>query len=308
MQFDRRQSLKLFMAAAVAAPELAMSSADEAETLRKLIYDLPIRTFDHDGDVDVYAKLRPIYFNAKANGLAFERIAKHYIDSKELWAGETCLAIGYGWWRAESSKTGRLKVARVGQKLAKRLIADRPDHPSGYLWEAVFVGVEALTLGILDSLYLVPAYQHALAQVSKIDATYFYGFSNMLLAKILIKTPRKPLSIGNLDEAIEWLERGRALQQYKVAVWYVFYAEALYLTKGLKPALHMLDAMRAEVRPDNVATAVMLDQSLFDAAYFERVVRENRYNKYTWDPILIPAQPTPAAELRRYGLDVGDTV
>lgn len=307
---SRREALAavgyyLALSSLPALPTIAHGESSD-DALRELVYSLPIKDFDYYGPIETYARLRRLYYNARANGLCFERLSKHYLASNEAWAAETCLAVGYGWWRAESSQAARLKVARLGQKFAGKIIGDFPDSPVGYCWQAVFVGVEALTLGILDALHLIPNYQKALARVNAINPAYFYGFSTLLLAKILLKTPPKPLSIGNLEDAQQLLEQGRPMQQGKLAIWYLFYAELLYQTQGLDAALAKLNEMRDQVKPENVATAVILDQTLFDAAYFERVLRENRYNKYTWDPIMIPAKPTPAKDLLKYGLKVED--
>ena len=156
----------------------------------------------------------------------------------------------------------------------------------------MFLGVEALTLGILNALQLIPTYEKRLQASVERDPDYFYSMAAILRAKILIKTPPRPLSIGNVSKGLKVLDNVSQSARNKMAIWHLFYAEGELLLEGPGVALKRLHGIQDSVLPVDIATAVTLDQTLSDAVYFESVIEKKKYNKYTWDPVLIPAKPS----------------
>lgn len=243
------------------------------------------------GSLDNYAKLKPLLFDYdRCKGLV-SRLWDAYGKNRSLQHGEWTAIYTYCWWRTAPNRAERIKVAKVGQKVAAKLAEDFPDSPVGHQWLAIHMGLEILSVGVVDALHAVPSLRKSLERAMAIDANYFYGLPTLILAKVYAKLPQFPVSIGDLDHALALLERIRPLQEKTFAIWYLFLAETIYLKSGAEPALKVLDRIADNVVPKDSATAYLKESTLNDARILRAKLATGSYERYLWDPLLEVAQP-----------------
>ena len=263
-------------------------SQQSAESVLKL----PVKLYNPYGPVENYWKyLRPIFYDSGYGRAYIERLWRIYRRDGDPDIGEWVLQGVYLWWRAHEAQSERIKVAQIGQKMAVEFANNYPRAAPGHVMGAVFFGAEALSRGVLNAIHLVPKVDERLRATMEIDPEYMYGLAPCLLAKMYTKVPPFPMSIGDLDKAYEFLKTAEPVAKGTFAPWYLFRAEADLHRYGHEKAFETLARMKSEVKPENVATTYLLDSMLHDAEEFRRVMRDGTYNKYTWDPVLVPAQP-----------------
>lgn len=282
-----RRRLLTGAAAGLAVPMVPMTvNADLVARVR----ELGLERFLPRAAPDNYIRyLAPLTQQADALArILVQRFVKAFRATGDLVYGETALMQVFVWWRAETSPEQRLRIARLGISLADDFAAVSSTHPAGPFWRAVHLGSLALTRGILDSLRYVPEVQEGLRITIQRSPDYFHRMPSLVQAKLLMKAPPFPVSIGNLRRSVELLERTPEATRRHNALWYLFRAEAALQLDGEPACLDYLDRMAREVTPVDVATAFLLDSSLGDADAFREVLARGQYNKYTWDPLLEP--------------------
>jgi len=283
---NRRQTLTT--AAATAA--LMVPNHAGTNTALEAVDHLPAVALDIYAPPEIYDRyLRDIFLDSAA---AKELVGRHmqlFERSGRPEHGEAFISRFYVWWRTLHDSKQRIRAATAGRKFSKQFAARFADHPAGYHWEAVFLGLEALSRGILNSLQWVPRIMEAAEHSTSVDASYFYGNAVTTIAKLYLKAPPFPMSIGNREKAIAALERARPHQEGTFALWYLFYAEAL-LQQDREAAFAMLDRIETDVTPIDVTTAYVLDTTRADVRKLRQAIDAGTYDKYTWDPLLEPAQ------------------
>lgn len=279
----RRRS---FLAATVAM-FAARSGVAAASTSR--IAQLPLEFFDPRRPVDKhYATTRTIMIvPAEAEALV-ARLWQVFLETSELKYGEWALMYTLNWWRAVDLGAPRVRTSRIGIRMAQAITQQFPSKSMGPFWTAVFVGAESISRGILDAIQNVPEFQRNLAIAEKEDPSYMYGSPILLQAKMFIKLPPFPVSIGDLDKGVDYLERARPHAERKMAFWDIFLAEAVYLKSGRDACFQILDRIAEHVKPVDGATMFVYEMTLSDAASMRAAITNGTYNKYTWDPMLSP--------------------
>lgn len=279
---------------AVAQPGLPAAAAADADLWRR-IAEAPLSDFRTDGPIAAWnGWMRSIYFNPELIRALLEREWKAFVAGDEK-AGPQALGHVYVWWRLAEAKEDRIRISQVGRKMAQEVRSRMPEHPAGYLWAAVFLGTETLSRGVLDALYLMPEFRRNLAAAAAIDPDYFYGTAQMLEAKLYIKLPPRPLSLGDLARGREILKKSEARLRTRYAYWHLFAAELELQRSGIAAARAILDKIATEVHPVDVTTAWVKESSLVDAERLLAAVSDGSYNKYTWDAQLFPARPWQGA-------------
>ncbi|RMF12723.1 MAG: hypothetical protein D6761_12265 [Candidatus Dadabacteria bacterium] len=282
---SRRQLLVQTAAGIAAAANPLRAQAAPSIATVPLDYLDPARPLDH-----VYEIMRPTLFDLGQAQIAIERSWKAYTRSGDAKYAEWASLYAFNYWRMVDLGDARIRAARIGTKLTQQFRADHPEHPGGHFWSATFLGLEAISRGILDATQLIPEYQKHLERAAAMDETYFYASPLIGLAKLYVKAPRFPVSVGNLDRGLEYLEKARPYQEKHFAIWYVFKAEADYLKTGdTAQAIRWLDAMRS-VRPVDSATQYALEMSIQDGVSLRKAISGGDYNKFKWDPLLTPLQ------------------
>jgi hypothetical protein len=259
--------------------------------LRRRVAEAPLGDFRTDGSLAAWnGWMRSIYFSPELIRALLEREWKAFLAGDEA-AGPQALGHVYVWWRLAEARDDRIRIARIGQKMAEEVRARLPKHPAGHLWGAVYLGTETLSRGLLDALYLIPEFRANLAAAVAIDPDYYYGTGHMLEAKLYIKLPPRPLSLGDADRGREILEKSAARQRSRYAYWHLFMAELELQRSGIAGARAILDRIAGDVKPVDVTTAWAKETSLVDAERLLTAVADGSYNKYTWDAQLFPARP-----------------
>lgn len=286
-----RRDLLFAGAAGLATAALPQSLLAAPPDIRQRLQAVPLATFDPYGPRTHYDELlRHAYFDADLCRVIVERLWGAYQQDGAAAVGRMAMYNHYIWWRTLADRHARIRYSLAGARMADRFIGDHPGDPYGYLWRAVFTGTEVLSRGVLDALQLIPTFQKQLERSRTIDPAIIYSLSGLLLAKMYIKLPPFPVSIGNVARGLEILEELRPVQEGVYAFWYLFRAEAALGREGSEEAFAWLGRL-SEVRPRDMQGAYALDSTLADAETFRLAVRNGSYNKYTWDPYLEPARP-----------------
>ena len=79
----------------------------------------------------------------------------------------------------------------------------------GYVWGAMFIGLEMLARGVLNSLNMLPMLDEKLKIAESKYANYYHGMSALMRGKLLIKAPTFPVSVGNFSKGMATLENAR---------------------------------------------------------------------------------------------------
>ncbi len=227
-------------------------------------------------------------FNTPAD---IERAARtawdQFAATSDFQYGHWGLLYTYLWWQSLPVGQPRIKTAIIGRKMADKLAAFRPDHPAGHMWGANFFGFEALSRGILNSLQMVPELLRRLDRAEQVDPTYLDGLVYLARAKLYIKLPGFPMSVGSLDKGYKYLEQARSMQESRYALWYVVLAEAEFERRGRDAALAALDGID-NVCPYDRQTRYTYELSKYLAGKFVAAIQDGSYDRYTWDPLLEP--------------------
>lgn len=292
IHFDlsRRQTLFAGLALAL-APKPSRAELLPAGTT---VASAPLSYLDPARPLDAnYAIVRPTLFDVKMAKIAIERCWNEYNKTKEAKYAEWAALYCFNYWRLAQLGEPRIQAARIGLKLSQQHKTDYPGLVAGHFWTATFLGLESISRGILDAAHLIPEYQRHLAEAEKIDSTYFYAAPIIAQAKLFVKAPKFPVSVGNLEKGLEYLEKARPYQEHIFALWYVFKAEADYLISGDKELTFAnFEQMLKKVKPIDSATQYTLEMSIQDAKGLRQAVEAGTYNKYKWDPLLTPLKIT----------------
>ncbi len=280
---NRRKLLQTGAAGVVLAHAGSLRAQSVSDTLR----NAPIEALDPFGPPSNYPHIRPLFFEPEAGRAAVERFWREYESGKDLRMAERAFIYAFAWFRAERSQERRLQILKISQRMAAVVSQDHGRHPAGPVWGSVFLGMEAVTSGILNTLRLMPVYKNLLEKAQQIDPDYYYGISGLLRAKLYTKAPPFPVSVGNPAKAWPELERMERLAKGVWSTWYLACAEAELARGGKVAAYRWLDRMSAEVKPRLAHLAYDLEIAKRDAASFRDVVEAGTYDKYTWDPVTV---------------------
>ena len=262
------------------------------DTARPAVSRVDLDRFDPLGAKENYFSfLRPILFDIGKGKPYLDGLWQAWRKTGDPKYGEWALIGMFILWRV-LPKEQQVRFARAAQKMADLYAQEVPRSPAGYVWGAIAFGLEALAAGVLDSVHLAPAIQERLERAVEIQPDYMYGIAQQVAAKLYIKAPSFPVSVGNIKKGYRYLEIARPYAEKHFAPWYVILAEAEYISNGRDAAAHILERMEAEVQPKNVAEAYSLDTMLSDGRRFLEAVDRGKYNKYFWDSFLLPAQPS----------------
>ncbi len=284
LTFKRRTAL---LASGAAAAQAVLPSR-----ARSSVADLPVDSFDPMRPLDhLYEQIRPALFDQQFAQAVVERMWRQFKSTGDPRYAEWAMMYTYNLWRMVPLGQPRARTARIGLRMAGEFKNARPNSVVGPFWSAIYIGLDALSRGILETVQNLPEFQRLLDFAEEIDPNYIYGMVLTAQAKMLIKVPPFPISVGNIDKGMEYLERAKPLQEGVFALWYLFLAEARYLQEGPESWFATLDLMKADVKPVDGASAFVLETSLIDGAALRKAIETNTYNKYKWDPLLTPIVP-----------------
>jgi tetratricopeptide (TPR) repeat protein len=192
---------------------------------------------------------------------------------------------GYAYWRIlprEEKENFSRALYTMGKEIADKI----PLSPTGYMIQTAATGLSVLTAGVLNALHLLPIYRKNLQEAINRKPDYFWGLPYILLGAMYLKAPPFPLSIGDLAQAESALRKAEPLSRRKYAFWYIFYIEYLYLSSGIDKAREYERELLREVVPPTSYLAYIWDTAVVDVKNFFSAVKENRYDKYLYSPLL----------------------
>lgn len=269
---------------------IAQAAKPTADELRHLAETVPLEVVCMYAPASNYNAVRWLAFDADLMKRIVERHWQAFGQSGDAELGEWGLAQAYIWWRTTATRDDRVRVAITGRKMAEAFRGKHHTHPAGLFWSAAFMGMEALSRGLLNALHMVPQFQSNLDRVRAENPDYFYSFATLLMAKMFYKVPAFPMSIGNLNMAQQLLDERRDVWEGRVATWYLWQAEINLIRGRRDQAYAWLDRIETEVEPVDNATAYLFDTTRVDALELKRVVESGTYDRYQWDPLLEQAR------------------
>lgn len=217
-----------------------------------------------------------------------EKLWRLFEQNKRLDLAEWAVQFVFLWWRDTPLGAERIKVARIGQRMAASILAVDPESVPGLMWRAAFEGFEALSRGVLDSLQVIPTMLQAAEKVDAIKPDYLYGLPALLMARVYFKAPPFPVSRGDLKKSLILLEKVRPLAEKKFATWHLFYAEALYLNGNHEVAFDVIANWENSMQPSKRIELVTIGMTRIDMAAFKQALESGKYDRYLWDAFMIP--------------------
>lgn len=238
-----------------------------------------------------FQSLKQIFFDPNRMKTLIPKLLNAFHEEPRRTYAEGLLIYCYLLWRALPKGEERTEVVRMALKIGEEVTKRLPRAPTGYFFTVMATGFTALTAGVINALHLIPTYQKMLLKAIEMDKTYMWGMPLILLGAMYMKLPPFPISIGSLEKAGEAFQASAPYARRKFGLWHSFYGEYLYLTEGIEAIRPFFQRTLKEFKPDNALHVFSVDVALRDLLLIEEAVKEGRYDKYLWSPLLIPAQP-----------------
>lgn len=282
-RLNRRRLIGAGVAGLTAAawPRL-LWAADTAATI-------PLDDLDVFGPpVGAYERIRALLQVPDDVETIVKRLWGAYMEGGRPEYGHWALSYNYLWWQTLPQQVDvRVRVARIGQKMAAKYDTDHPSKPEGAYWGAVFLALEALTKGVLNSLQMVPEFIARLDASIARDRSYLYNAADWAKAKMYFKLPPFPMSIGSMRNGYEILNQIDPANERTYALYAVLRAEAALMTEGREAAVRELKRLD-DVCPVDVITRYTYELSAYLGERLLAAVDAGSYDKYVWDPLLEP--------------------
>jgi tetratricopeptide (TPR) repeat protein len=142
------------------------------------------------------------------------------------------LGLGDDLAKAGASNRELLGRFQQGEIYAGLAIADAPDSPLGYYWQAVNIGKWGQAKGMLDALGAVRRMQVLLQQVVELAPTFTAAY--FVLGALYEQLPGFPLSFGDVDAAVSFGRMAISLREAELAAGLVEDVPAEYYTELAK--------------------------------------------------------------------------
>ena len=263
---------------------------------------IPIDAYDPEGGVATYIDELFAQVLQQENGAkkTVEIIWRAFEQTKRVELAEWAVQYAFLWWRDTPLGAERIRVARAAQQMAQAILAAKPSSIVGETWHAAYLGFEALSRGILDSLQVVPNILEAAHGIHKKAPNYFYGMGAMMIARVYFKAPPFPVSRGDLKKSLQILDAVRHYSEGRFAPWYLFYAEALHINGYIKEAQNVMTNWEDGLKPTNKIELMNLGMTRIDMANLKTAIDSGKYDRYLWDAYLVPLTREQMASEYRY--------
>ncbi|MCL4675488.1 MAG: hypothetical protein KJZ59_05580 [Pararhodobacter sp.] len=218
------------------------------------------------------------------------RIAKNRPNDPK--AFEVLCQWTYLWWRGTTDKEAKLRIVAAGAYAADRLEALRPGSDEALVWRGTMLSLEGLTKGILNVLNIGPKLRDLLEEGVRRDIHYFYSFPLWSLGRLYYKMPGFPVSSGDIQRSEALLEKVHA-RETKFNLMALFLAE----TKAARGKMDEFRTLVASIEHygwDSYFAKYAHWPVVYEGKALAEVVAAGKYDKYTWDPLLVPYPPPPA--------------
>lgn len=146
-----------------------------------------------------------------------DELASRSGDYELLWrAAQGYLFLGDN---AGDSKD-RLFLYEKGKEYAEQATAVNKNGYEGYYFLGVLIGCIGLERGVMNSLFMVKPMRNALERCLEIDPERAQAYNP--LAQLYWKAPGRPLSIGNINTALEMAKKLVSLEPDSINNWYLY--------------------------------------------------------------------------------------
>lgn len=203
---------------------------------------------------------------------------------------EWCFLYWYNYWRLVSLGENRIKTARIGVKMVDKVMAVEGNTAWNLFWKAAFVGLEAISRGVLEAANSIAEFKKLMEESVRLDHTIYYANGYVGLAKLYTKAPPFPISVGDIDKGQLYLKLAEPYQRKKFALWYLFAADTYVALNQIDKAREII-AQLDEVKPPDVVSQIIFETTKIDVASLIKEVEAGTYNKYKWDPMFTPLDP-----------------
>lgn len=210
-----------------------------------------------------------------------------YVNQGVKKHADWCFLYWYNYWRLVSLGENRIKTARIGVKMVEKVIAAEGVTAWNLFWKAAFLGLEAISKGVLDAAQSIAEFKKLMEESVRLDPTVYYANGYVGLAKLYSKAPPFPISVGDIDKGQLYLKLAEPHQRKKFALWYLFAADAYVALNEIDRARDVLGQL-GEVKPPDVVSQIIFETTKIDAASLMKEVDAGTYNKYKWDPMFTP--------------------
>jgi tetratricopeptide (TPR) repeat protein len=110
----------------------------------------------------------------------------------------------------------QMTVFQAAQSYAERMVEIAPERPDGHYLLAVAMGRVARTRGILQSLFMAKPMRDRLENAVELDPNHVDALR--VLSMLYNEAPGWPVSIGNKQKALEYVERAYELNPEDIGV------------------------------------------------------------------------------------------
>ena len=130
----------------------------------------------------------------------------------------------YGVWRGELSDREGISRLEEAEASAAQAIELAPDSADPYFWKSAAMGLRGQLRGVLNSLFMASDVRDYAQQA--LERNPNHTEAHYLLGQLYRELPRRPLSFGNRDRAVEYGRRAVQLheREYRDGVVGVRYA------------------------------------------------------------------------------------
>jgi len=263
-------------AAAAGTATLAVPGAGSAVAAAQIPHPREFNPFASAKHYEAVTK--PFYGDRNIMKRVADWQIKSYQETPEAQAGEAACITLYNYWRLIEPPQERARIAQAGARFARQVARDFPRAPGGLIWVGSFEGLVMLTRGILDNLKMIPSIETPLNQAVELDPTHYFHLARLSLAKLYMKAPPFPMSIGRMETARKLLDASEKVRT-AFPIWALFEAEWQLQVNGKDAALAALDLIE-EVDPPLEGAAHTAEIAKFDAALFRQAIAGGNYDKY----------------------------
>jgi len=206
-------------------------------------------------------------------------------------AWEVVCQWSYLWWRQLKDPEQKARPMKLGRTAAARLKRLAPDTPAAIVWPGLMLSLEVLTKGVMNSLQMAPAIRAQYERARKEAPDYFHGLGYWALGRLYYKVPGFPVSFGNVEKSEALLET--ALERDpKFSIIALFLAE----TKAMLGKMDQFYDLLERIPQMGYATYFAKYAQwpvMAEADALREVVEAGDYDRYSWDPLLVPYPPPP---------------
>ncbi len=178
-------------------------------------------------------------------------------------------------------------ISKEGLRYAEETIKMFPNNPDGWIRKSIFLGTYAITVGVLNVLYLAKDIKNAALKAYQLNKRYYYAMPCQILGRIYFKLPPFPVSYGDPDKAAKYLYEAFKFAP-NFAHIYMYLAELEASRGNIKLAEEFLDKI-PQLHPKTWYELLIKKWTMRTLPKAKKYLRE-KWNKYEYDFLIDPAR------------------